>query len=188
MKKSIVYTCTGDAGTTSLVGGKRVKKNDIRIEAYGTVDELNSCVGLLEALTVLPSEIAGIFNFIQNRLFNIGAYLATDSADGNGDDGVAGLGRCDIERLENAIDLLDSRLPPLNSFVLPGGSREAAVAHICRTVCRRSERNIVALDSVSRVSPLVLGFINRLSDFLFVLARFNNVSNNVDEIFWNKDC
>ncbi len=184
MKKSIVYTCTGDAGTTSLVGGKRVKKNDIRIEAYGTVDELNSCIGLLESMAELPAELAGIFNFVQNKLFNIGAYLATDNAGVE----ITGLGKCDIERLEKAIDLLDSQLPQLNSFVLPGGSREASVAHICRTVCRRSERNIVALDSVCRVSPLVLGFINRLSDFMFVVARFGNVSNNVGEIFWNKDC
>lgn len=187
MKKSIIYTCTGDSGTTSLVGGKRVRKDDIRIEAYGTVDELNSCVGLLESLTVLPTEIAGIFNFIQNKLFNIGAYLATENT-GNGLADVKGLSERDINRLEEAIDLLDSQLPSLNNFVLPGGSREAAVAHICRTVCRRSERCIVALDAHSHVTPVVVGFINRLSDFLFVVARFNNVNNGVGEIFWNKDC
>ena len=187
MKKSNIYTCTGDAGNTSLVGGKRVKKSDIRLEAYGSVDELNSYIGLLVAESGQPSKINDVLVFAQNKLFNIGAYLATDNHD-NATTEARGLNADDISRLESAIDMLDSQLPPLNNFVLPGGTREAATAHVCRTVCRRCERHIVDLGNQSYVSPTVLKFVNRLSDFLFVLARFYNVSHKVDEIFWNKDC
>lgn len=182
-KKSNVYTATGDKGTTSLVGGKRVSKCDIRIEAYGMVDELNSFIGLLENLHNIPSETKLFLRVVQNKLFNIGAYLASEKqakADGLDTD--------DIERIESEIDRLDAELPPLHNFVLPGGSRISSMAHVCRTVTRRCERTIVALAEEVTIDPNVIVYVNRLSDFFFVLARFNNIHNQIEEIFWDKDC
>ena len=173
MTKSKVYTCTGDTGATSLVGGMRVKKTDIRIEAYGSVDELNANIGVLVAIPNLQPEYVDLLRRVQNKLFNIGAYLATHD---------------DIERIERCIDEMDAQLPPLTNFVLPGGTHRSAVAHVCRTMCRRCERRIVALADTTYVDPNVLKFVNRLSDFLFVFARFNNVANQFDEIFWDKNC
>ncbi len=185
MKKSIVYTRTGDAGTTSLVGGERAPKNAPRLEAYGTIDELNSHIGLLVAQTQ-QSDVAEMLTWIQHRLFNIGGYLACNPdggftmPPGADDDSVA--------KLERMIDDIDSRLPKIKCFVLPGGTVFAAEAHVARTVCRRAERLIVTLSQECEVDAAVMCFVNRLSDFLFVLARFNNVVNGVDEIFWQKDC
>ena len=180
MSKSLIYTSTGDAGTTSLVGGKRVKKNHVRIEAYGTVDELNSYLGLLgdcdeENIT-----------FIQNKLFNIGSYLATENT--QAETLAWGLNANDVERLERAIDYLDGRLPKLKGFVLPGGATLSSMAHVARTVCRRCERRIIDLSETETIDPNVLKFINRMSDYLFVLARFINVSQEIVEKYWNKDC
>lgn len=182
-KKSNVYTATGDKGTTSLVGGKRVSKCDIRIEAYGTVDELNSFIGLLENLHNIPSETKIFLRVVQNKLFNIGGYLANDKQAK-----VDGLDAGDIERIESEIDRLDAELPPLRNFVLPGGTRISSMAHVCRTVTRRCERAIVALAEEATIDPNVIVYINRLSDFFFVLARFNNIHNQIEEIFWDKDC
>lgn len=186
MKKSIIYTRTGDAGTTSLVGGTRIEKHSLRLEAYGTIDELNSHIGLTAAISPRNDDIAPTLTWLQHRLFDIGGYLACDP------DGAftlpPGITDADITRLEQAIDRLDSQLPAIDRFVLPGGSHAAATAHIARTVCRRAERRITALAATAPVHPLVSKFINRLSDYLFVLARFNNVSQNIDEIFWQKDC
>ncbi len=187
MKKSIIYTRTGDTGATSLVGGKRVKKNDIRIEAYGSIDELNALIGQLSASAHISAEFVDFFVFVQNKLFNIGAYLATDNPENNITE-AKGLTIDDIEKLEKKIDAMDVELPPLNNFVLPGGTHISALAHVCRTMCRRCERRIVALAEETYVDANVLKFVNRLSDFLFVFARYDNVSNQVDEIFWNKDC
>lgn len=187
MSKSRVYTCTGDSGATSLVGGMRVKKTDIRIEAYGSVDELNANIGVLAAIPNLQPEYAKLLVRIQNKLFNIGAYLATPNP-GNAITQCQGLSYQDVERLEGYIDAIDAELPELSNFVLPGGTHRSAIAHVCRTMCRRCERRIVALADTTYVDPNVLKFVNRLSDFLFVFARFNNVSNQVDEIFWEKDC
>ncbi len=187
MKKSFIYTCTGDAGTTSLVGGKRVKKNCCRIEAYGSVDELNSALGLLVAMPDVKEEHRALINIVQNKLFNIGAYLATDN-DGGEILPARGLSDSDIARIEQAIDEIDLQLPQLRSFVLPGGSQSAAAAHVCRTSCRRAERRIIDLAETAHVDPAVLKYINRLSDFLFVFARFCNINNDIDEIFWDKDC
>lgn len=187
MKKSVIYTCTGDSGTTSLVGGQRVDKNCVRIEAYGSVDELNSQLGLLASQADIEQSHRGLLNVIQNKLFNLGAYLATD----NGDDDTVqlrGLDATDIEVLENAIDEMDAMLPPLRNFVLPGGCLSAAQAHVCRTACRMSERRIISLAQQSPVDPVVLKYINRLSDLMFVFARLCNINNHIDEIFWNKDC
>lgn len=185
MKKSIVYTRTGDSGTTSLVGGTRIGKDDPRIEAYGTVDELNSHIGLVAAGNKDPL-IASTLNAVQHRLFDIGGYLACDP---EGDFRLLpGVADADIALLETTIDAVDSRLPKLDRFVLPGGSLEAARAHVARTVCRRAERRIISLSAQAPVDPQVVAYVNRISDLLFVIARFNNINQNIDEIFWCKDC
>lgn len=185
MEKSIVYTGTGDDGTTSLVGGTRTKKTDIRIEAYGTVDELNSHIGVVDAYADHVPEIRPMLQFVQHRLFNIGSYLATDPTTF---EMPCGITPDDICRIERMIDTIDSQLPRIKRFVLPGGCIASAQCHVARTVCRRAERRIIALSETAEVSLEVLKYVNRLSDFLFVLARFFNIKCNHSEIFWNKDC
>ena len=183
-----VYTKGGDAGTTSLVGGKRIKKYGVRIEAYGTIDELNSSLGMLAA--AIKNRYQDWYDFLlvaQNKLFNIGCYLATDNPE-NEPTTPFGLTETDIEAIEKAIDEIDAKLPALNNFVLPGGSPEAALADVCRTTARRGERRVVELADEAYINPLVIKYLNRLSDFFFVFARFNNVEQQIPEIFWNKDC
>lgn len=185
MKKSNLYTRTGDSGRTSLVGGSRIEKDAIRLEAYGTLDELNAHLGLVHSSATDP-DVAATLLWIQHRLFDLGAYLACPP---DSDFQLpVGVTDGDIMRLETVIDTIDSRLPKLDRFVLPGGCRSAAEAHVARTVARRAERRIVSLSRQAPVDPLALRFINRLSDYLFALARFNNISAGVDEIFWQKDC
>jgi len=180
---SKVYTRTGDAGQTSLVSGKRVDKDDIRVEAYGTIDELNSNLGVLLHSTKLDEqEVIAVIRKAQNKLFNIGAYLANDKADK-----VYGLKAEDVAQLEKLMDEMNEELPPAQGFVLPGGTRLSATADRCRTVTRRAERRVVTLSHTAPVDPLVLEYLNRLSDFFFVFARFNNISNQVEEIYWDKD-
>ncbi|MBR6284245.1 MAG: cob(I)yrinic acid a,c-diamide adenosyltransferase [Muribaculaceae bacterium] len=184
--KSKVYTLTGDSGTTALVGGQRVSKDDVRVEAYGTIDELNAHIGLLAQSSQLDTTgMAPLIRAIMNKLFNIGAYLATvnDSADTP----VYGLGDADVQELERAIDEMDEELPPFRGFVLPGGSRLSARCDICRTVARRAERRIITLSHSAPVNAIVLKYVNRLSDFFFVLARFNNIQNQFEEIYWDKN-
>lgn len=186
MKKSMIYTRTGDKGTTSLVGGKRVQKTHVRLEAYGTVDELNAQLGLL--CTYLPEgDDRHTVLWVQNKLFCVGSYLATDQTDTTlrMESRVTD---ADIARMEQAIDEADSQLPPLRAFVIPGGSRGSAVCQVCRTVCRRAERRILALGEVHEVDDLVVAFVNRLSDYLFVLARRLNIIARTDEIYWDKTC
>ncbi|MDD2962030.1 MAG: cob(I)yrinic acid a,c-diamide adenosyltransferase [Muribaculaceae bacterium] len=185
MEKSNIYTATGDTGTTSLVGGKRVKKNDIRLEAYGTVDELNSWLGMLNANQAMRVETKTQLHRIQNRLFNIGAYLATDNE--GKETAIQGLTSDDISTIEHNIDQKDSALPKLNRFVLPGGSNVASVAHICRTVTRRCERRVISLGEITYIDPIVIKYLNRLSDYFFILARELNNNSNIEEIFWDKD-
>jgi cob(I)alamin adenosyltransferase len=183
MKKSLVYTKTGDAGTTSLVGGTRVPKTDARLDAYGTVDELNSNLGLL--VTYLADDEHVLVQRIQHRLFAVGSHLATDRT--RHELFAASIVSVDdVTQLEQAIDRLDSTLPLLHAFVLPGGSRGAAVANVCRTVCRRAERRILALAATVDVAPELLAYINRLSDYLFVLGRKINQTTHTDEIFWER--
>ncbi|MCD8193843.1 MAG: cob(I)yrinic acid a,c-diamide adenosyltransferase [Tannerellaceae bacterium] len=186
MKKSIVYTGTGDQGKTSLVGGQRVSKTDQRIESYGTVDELNSFIGLLRDMLTDPAD-RDFLLFIQHKLFTIGSYLATDQE----------TTELKIEskvtpesilRLEKEIDRIDAELPRIKSFILPGGAPSASQAHICRTVCRRAERGIYRLAAVSTVEEPVLVFMNRLSDYLFVLARKECIKCNGEEIIWDYTC
>ena len=188
MKKSIIYTGTGDKGETSLVGGKRVSKQDIRLESYGTIDELNAHIGFLR--TLLPPNMhdaAHTLLDIQHRLFSIGSYLATDTSDTALRD-ASRVYPEDIEQLEQRIDFLDSTLPPLRNFILPGGTTSSAQAHVCRTVCRRAERRICELHATHPVDLLLLRYINRLSDYLFILSRQCNISERKEEIYWDKGC
>ena len=175
MKKSMIYTKTGDKGTTSLVGGVRVSKTHIRLEAYGTVDELNSYLGLLQ--TYLTEEA-------DKRLV---AHLATDQSQTELRM-ESRINDKDITLLEQAIDEIDNALTPLHAFILPGGARGAAVCHICRTVCRRAERRILALAGECEIEARVTAFVNRLSDYLFILARKLNYLAKKEEIFWDKSC
>lgn len=186
MKKSNLYTGTGDAGTTSLVGGARTTKDDIRLEAYGTIDELNSHIGLLLSLPGSSIAVASQLRHIQNKLFNLGAYLATQPADGDKPD-PQGLTAEDIKDLEEGIDALDAEVPKANAFILPGGTQASAQAHVARTVCRRAERHMVALQANSYVSPIAMTYVNRLSDFLFILARAYNFNAQVEDYIWQKD-
>lgn len=183
MPKSNVYTRTGDAGTTSLVGGSRVAKNNPRLEAYGTVDEANSWLGLLDASQSIPAPAHVTLGRAMNHLFDIGASLATEPeskwqpepfpADA-------------IEALEADIDAMDATLPRHNSFILPTGHPDAARANIARTVVRRAERHIIDLADSTPVDPAIMKYINRLSDYLFILSRAINIYNKNDEIFWRK--
>lgn len=183
-----VYTKGGDSGMTSLVGGRRIKKYGVRIEAYGTIDELNSSVGVLAAsVKGCDAEWYELLLAIQNKLFNIGGYLATDNPE-NEPAKPYGLSENDVERLEQAIDTIEAKLPKVNNFVLPGGSKEASLADVCRTTTRRCERRVVELSEETYIDGLVMRYLNRLSDFFFVFARFNNIDQEIPEILWNKEC
>lgn len=184
IKKSRIYTKTGDSGTTGLVGGKRVSKAHVRIESYGTVDELNSAIGLLMA-EQLPDDTAQFLLWIQHVLFTVGSNLATDP-EAMELRQYSILATESIERLEAEIDRLDSTLPRMTGFILPSGGRTPALCHLCRTICRRAERCIYRLKEVSEVDPQVTQFINRLSDYLFVLARVEAIRTNGTEILWDK--
>ncbi|MCE2616941.1 MAG: cob(I)yrinic acid a,c-diamide adenosyltransferase [Phocaeicola sp.] len=174
-----IYTKRGDKGTTSLVGGVRVLKTDIRLEAYGTVDELNSQLGVLETYLTDPEDIE-LMEYIQRKLFAIGGYLATDQSKTEVRQSFI-VTSDDVKKIEDAIDAAEALLPPLRSFVLPGGARGAAVAHVCRTVCRRTERRILALGEQYPLDEQLLAFMNRLSDYLFNLARKINIITNENE-------
>lgn len=179
-----IYTRTGDAGSTSLVGGKRVSKDSPRLEAYGTVDELNAFLGLLVTYPHIPEPQRIIITMVQNKLFNVGAYLATDNSDNHGLTAPTDLGHKQISILEEDIDRMTDMLPPLHSFILPTGCPTAAMAHVCRTICRRAERKIVALTAITTVDDDVIRFLNRLSDYLFTLARYANQLAGVEETPW----
>lgn len=187
MKKSHVYTRGGDHGTTSLIGGSRVKKCSARIEAYGTIDELCAHLGLLDSmLKATPEHPACPIRWMQSRLFDVGTHLAMPCT--GGDVAASTISEAHIAELEAYIDRLDAQLEPLRAFILPGGCMPASQCHVCRTVCRRAERLITALAGKTAVCPRVLAFVNRLSDYLFVYARFLNKIEGVDEISWQNDC
>ena len=177
-----IYTKTGDLGTTSLLGGTRVPKFDIRIDAYGTIDELNSYIGLLKDQDVNWLR-ADVLKEIQDRLFTIGADLATDPAKENVKK--PDLLADDVDMLEKQIDEMDKDLPPLKSFILPGGHQAVSFGHIARTVCRRGERIVTELAAMEEVSDLVIQYLNRLSDYLFVLCRKMGQELEINEIHWN---
>ncbi|OFY65423.1 MAG: ATP:cob(I)alamin adenosyltransferase [Bacteroidetes bacterium RIFCSPLOWO2_02_FULL_36_8] len=176
-----IYTKTGDKGQTSLIGGTRVPKCDIRIEAYGTVDELNSWVGLLKDQEI-NQEIQETLLFIQNKLFTIGSVLATDT--GKSKMKIPELKEEDITLLENEIDEMNYVLPELKNFILPGGHSTISICHIARCTCRRAERHIVQIAEENYVPEIIIKFMNRLSDYLFVLARQLGADLGAKEIPW----
>lgn len=178
-----VYTKTGDKGQTSLVGGQRVSKCCERLESYGTVDELNSHIGVL--ITYCSDDKDKDFLVdVQGKLFVVGGYLATDNSQREIRQGNIVTTEM-VEEVEHEIDRLQELLPPLKLFILPGGSRAASYAHVCRTVCRRAERCILRLvETGAEVDDNVTAYVNRLSDYLFVLARKLNVDNNTNDIVW----
>ena len=182
MKIAKVYTRQGDSGKTSLVGGQRVSKASERLEAYGTVDELSSHLGLLASFLPDGDDKTMIIR-VQSCLFNVCSNLATDQEQ-TALSPSAHLPEGEIELLEEQVDKIMNLLPEKQGFILPGGTREAAQAHVCRTVCRRAERRIVALSELSQISPEILQYVNRLSDYLFVLAKKINFNANRSEIVW----
>jgi cob(I)alamin adenosyltransferase len=178
-----IYTKTGDGGKTSLIGGTKVPKSHFRIQAYGTVDELNSFIGLL-ADQILDIHSRDMLREIQDRLFTIGSSLACDP-EKDISMKIPDLRGNDILLLEKEMDNMNEQLPEMKSFILPGGHIVVSTAHICRTVCRRAERLAVALDEKNPPGqPLIIQYLNRLSDYLFVLARWLAHSLGVEEIIW----
>jgi len=176
-----IYTKTGDQGETALFGGRRVPKSDLRVDAYGTVDELNSFIGLLRD-SVDNQHVREILAHTQHRLFTLGAHLASDPAK---HPPTPDLLPDDISLLENEMDAMDELLPPLKHFILPGGHTTVSYCHLCRTVCRRAERLTVALvQSGEPVDELALQYLNRLSDYFFLLARFLSRELQVEEVIW----
>jgi len=175
---SRIYTRTGDKGTTGLGDGTRVDKDSLRVEAYGTVDELNSLIGLLVTYKV-PDVIAGQLADIEHDLFDIGGELSIP--------GHTVLSDKQVERLEEFLDTLNAELEPLQEFILPGGTPAAAVCHLARTVCRRAERRVVSLAREETVNAAGLRYLNRLSDLLFVLARSLNRAEGVKDVLWKRE-
>ena len=183
-----VYTKTGDTGTTALFGGTRVPKHHIRIESYGTVDELNSHIGLIRDQD-MSDLYKNVLIEVQDRLFTVGAILATPPEKEtlkNGQPRLQNLGivESDIEFLENEIDRMEEALPPMTHFVLPGGHTTVSYCHIARCVCRRAERLAVHLNDIEPTDERVIKYLNRLSDYLFVLARKLSHDLNADEVQW----
>lgn len=179
-----LYTKTGDKGQTGLIGGTRVPKNDVRIEAYGTVDELNSFIGLLSTGEI-PENVKSFLQLVQNKLFVIGSYLATDQSKVSLHKASV-LTDTDISSVELEIDKLEELLPPLSAFILPGGSQAGAMSHICRTIARRAERRLFDVNELYVVDGQILVFVNRLSDYFFALSRHLTLLNGAEEIYWKK--
>jgi cob(I)alamin adenosyltransferase len=183
-----IYTKTGDRGETGLFGGGRVPKDDLRVQAYGDVDELNSTLGVavVHAQAAGMDDVAAGLLRVQADLFTVGANLATPRPEdgGRANANVPELREGSIEELERWIDACETELEPLRSFVLPGGSPAAAALHLCRTVCRRSERQVVSLARTATVGPEILRYLNRLSDLLFTLARLANHRAGVPDVPW----
>ncbi|WP_133478978.1 cob(I)yrinic acid a,c-diamide adenosyltransferase [Cognatilysobacter segetis] len=174
---SKIYTRTGDDGSTGLGDGTRTGKDSPRVDAYGTVDEANSCIGVVLATPGLADEVAHLLTSIQHQLFDLGGELCIP--------GHAAIFDADVERLENELDRFNEPLPPLKDFILPGGGEAAARCHVARTVVRRAERECVALSRVETVRPEAVRYLNRLSDLLFVLARVLARSSGHGEVIWN---
>lgn len=187
MKITTVYTRRGDQGMTDLVGGVRISKSDVRLEAYGTIDELSSHLGLLISLLPPDDDERPVLLRIQNNLFNIGTHLATDQSQ-TPLYASARLPEGETAFLEQRIDQAIAQLPEAQGFVLPGGCTAAAQCHVCRTVCRRAERCIDALAEKATVGPEIIEYVNRLSDYLFVLAKIINFNTGHQEIIWKNAC
>ncbi|GLB52030.1 cobalamin adenosyltransferase [Neptunitalea chrysea] len=183
-----IYTKTGDKGTTALFGGTRVPKHHIRIDAYGTVDELNSWIGLIKDQPI-TAETKEILNIVQHKLFTIGAILATPPEketlkNGKNRLNISRISESDCELLEREIDAMNEELPPMTHFILPGGNQSVSFCHIGRTTCRRAERISCLLNENEPIDPTVIQYLNRLSDYLFVLARKLSKDLNAEEIKW----
>ncbi|MGN6728664.1 MAG: cob(I)yrinic acid a,c-diamide adenosyltransferase [Rhodanobacteraceae bacterium] len=176
---SKIYTRTGDDGSTGLGDGTRVRKDSARVAAYGTVDELNSALGVLLAAPDLPAPVIEILTQVQHDLFDLGGELCIP--------GMAMLDDADIEHLESTLDRFNEDLPPLKEFILPGGGMAAAQCHVARTVCRRTERCVVTLSREETVRPQAVHYLNRLSDLLFVLARVLARASGHGEVLWQHE-
>lgn len=178
-----IYTRKGDSGHTSLSGGQRVPKNSLRVSAFGTVDELNSCLGVALA-GGLADRLTDVLPSIQNELFHLGSdlsFLEEDKAKYS----IPQIQARHVERLERLIDELLTIVGPLENFILPGGSPGSAYLHLARTICRRAEREVIALSDAEAIGPFVIQYLNRLSDALFVMARYENHVRGVPEPIWN---
>ena len=179
-----IYTRTGDKGSTGLATGQTVSKADLRVEAYGAVDETNACLGLARLHTAADAGFDAMLARVQNELFDLGADLSTPAKSDEAAGVMLRMSDAQVERLEQEIDRLNGALPPLTSFILPGGTAAAAALHLARTVCRRAEREAVRLaEAGEQVSPVAMRYINRLSDLLFVAARYAN-DKGATEVFW----
>jgi cob(I)alamin adenosyltransferase len=192
MRITKVYTRTGDAGKTRLAGGQPVWKDSLRVEAYGTVDELNAVVGVVRVMNAdtaggnsAAERLEGELRWVQNKLFDVGSILAT--APGQTFAQMPTVAARDVVRLEKLIDRCQKDLTPLKEFILPGGGKVSAFLHQARTVCRRAERLCVALSKLEPVDPTILKFVNRLSDALFVLARWVSKTQGEPEFLWERD-
>ncbi len=181
-----IYTRKGDSGETSLFGGQRVDKDHLRVEAYGTVDELNSALGL--AVSALPPQMQDwkpALVAVQSDCFIIGSMLATPGTGATAPGRIPQLEGKRVEELEYAIDTLDDELEPLTAFILPGGSESAAAFHLARSICRRAERRVVALAHDAEIDPVVVKYLNRLSDLLFTFARTTNARQGIADVEWH---
>ncbi len=175
-----IYTKTGDTGQTALFGGRRVAKSDLRVDAYGTLDELNAQIGMLRD-HLHEADLQYLLKEIQDRIFTIGSHLASDPQK---HPPLPDLHASDITLLETEMDKMEAELEPLKHFILPGGHVAVSHAHLCRTVCRRAERLVVALHQAESVEPLVLQYLNRLSDYFFMLGRYIAKLRQVEEVKW----
>ncbi|MDP2301221.1 MAG: cob(I)yrinic acid a,c-diamide adenosyltransferase [Ignavibacteria bacterium] len=180
-----IYTKTGDSGETGLFGGARVSKDDLRIEAYGTTDELNAVLGVA-GTEITSEELKQLIKKIQNVLFVLGSDLATPLDKNTKSFQLPRISADDYLFIENQIDFFESKLEELKNFILPGGTKGAAILHLARTICRRAERRIVSLQKVEDINPNIIIFVNRLSDLLFVLSRYENLITNQPDIKWEK--
>ncbi len=180
-----MYTRGGDDGKTSLYGARRVPKDSLRVDAYGTIDELNSCIGVALA-ACRREEISKPLKRIQAELFTAGADLATTELTEKRGSRVPRIEKKDTERLERMVDELQGKLPRLTGFILPGGSQLSSLLHLARAVCRRAERRIVALGSAEKINPEMVPYFNRLSTYLFNLARYANALEGVEDEDWRK--
>jgi len=179
-----IYTKTGDKGDTGLFGGGRVPKHSLRIDAYGTVDELNSFIGL-DCTEVKNDDIKILLEKIQNELFTVGSNLAAPDIEKDKNNIIPKVTEEFIKDAEIVIDKFEEKLEPLKNFILPGGSKAASLLHVCRTICRRAERKVVELKSKEIINDNIVIFLNRLSDLFFVLARYENQVSNVSDTKWN---